>query len=115
MILHHGFDDVLVSEGVLARGVEDSDWSFADHGGNVQVVDGVNRFSGAPNANLAEIHVVLSLNDAVDIAAAFSRSSFGSVGGFPYSDVQVFPVVTGALARRAHGFDRHIFFPLRHD
>jgi hypothetical protein len=54
VVLHHGFDYVLMRERILARGIEDEDGRLTHDGGNVNVMDRVNVLAGAADANLAE-------------------------------------------------------------
>src|SRR4051812_13509824 len=70
--LHHGFDDVLVGEGVLAGRIEDIHGGVADNGGDVAIINGVDQIAGAANADLAKCGSFAGTDYSVNVAAAFT-------------------------------------------
>src|SRR5581483_11000243 len=110
VVLHHRLDDVLVSQGILARGIEDRDRSLAYDGGNVEIIDGVDQLTSSADADFAEIHMFFGLNDAVNIPATFSGTGGRHLRSIGDPHVKIFPSA-GAVARGASSlFGRHMCF-----
>src|SRR6476469_8350286 len=69
MILHDGLHHMLMSQGVITRGIKDEDRSTADNGSNITVMDGENIFLKCANAAPAKAAGNRGLDDAINIQA----------------------------------------------
>ena len=58
---------MFVSEGVLARGVEDDQRAVGDDGSELFVVDGIDAVATPADADAAEVARRVRLDDAVDV------------------------------------------------
>ena len=87
--LHHGLNDMLMRQGILARWIEDVDRRLADHCRYVEVFDGVHQFTGAANTDFPEGHLLLRLYDPIEVAPTFAGRHFGSITGVRDFYVQI--------------------------
>src|SRR5581483_496589 len=67
LCLHHGLDDVLVSQRVLASRIEDEHGCLAHDRSNVAMMHGVDQFAGTADPGLAKSCGIAGLNHAINI------------------------------------------------